>query len=102
VTGSDSPSDNDIAAFLLAIEESLPGLSRQIMNEASASGLPGHTLDDLLAKPNVASCPGEFDRLNAWLNEGSNAAWRQVPSDRLAAVAEDVRRFLFQSVPGPG
>lgn len=90
---SDFPPDNEIAAFLLAIEESLPRLSREIINEAS--NYPGLTLDALLALPRITSCSAELDRLNAWFSEGNNAVWRQVASERLAEVALDVRRFLF-------
>jgi hypothetical protein len=92
-----SPSDEEIAAFLLAVAEGLPALGPRLL-EAVANP-PGPTLSDILAAQGFAANPVELARLNQWLDDARNAAWKSVPGSRLGGVAWDVRRFLFRVAP---
>lgn len=93
------PSDDEIAAFLLAVAEGLPGLGWTLINVAANK--PALTLSSILNSPDFAACQAERDRLNVWLENDDNVNWRLVASERLAAIALDVRRFLFQRAPLP-
>jgi peptidoglycan hydrolase CwlO-like protein len=91
------PSDDEIAAFLLAVGEGLPQLGWRMLDEVANN--PSQTLSAILTKPIFTCYAAEFKRLKEWLMDSRNATWNGVPSDRLNAVASDVRRFLFRIDP---
>jgi hypothetical protein len=88
------PSDDEIAAFLLAVAEGLPEIGWRLLDEAAAHH--DRALSAMLDQPVYAAYPAELARLREWLADGRNAAFGPVTGERLDAVASDVRRFLFR------
>lgn len=91
------PSDDELAAFLLAVAEGLPSVGLQLLEKAGHC--PGKKLIEILNDPGFASHRAEHDCLKLWLEDYRNAALKEVPDDRLGAVASDVRRFVFRVMP---
>ena len=97
-TGAGTPSDEQIAALLLAVAEGLPCLGPALLDEIGhcSSG----TLSTVLGRPDLSSYGDELGRLNEWLNESQNGAFKDVPIVRLDQVASDVQRFVFRATSG--
>jgi predicted nuclease with TOPRIM domain len=96
-TADSLPADEEIAGFLLAVAEGLPGLGWRLLDEAADE--PAQALPVLLNRPSLAAYQTEHQRLQDWLADDRNAPWREVSGGRLAALAPDVRRFLFRGTP---
>ena len=64
-TASGSLPEDRIAAFLLAVAEGLPELSRHLFDLAAQQPLT--TLSAMLDVPLLAQCPSELKRLQDWL-----------------------------------
>jgi hypothetical protein len=94
---SGPPTDDEIAAFLLAVAEGLPGIGWRLLDEVAED--PAMALPDILERPTFAAHRSEIERLKDWLEDNRNADWKLVTGERLAEVAVDVRRFLFRGAP---
>jgi hypothetical protein len=96
---SEQPPDEQLAAFMLAIAEGLPGLSRQLFDQAASEPVKTTSLTVLLEYPALAGWEAERKRLRAWLSKPENMGWGLIHSGRLAELATDVVRFLFRVAP---
>ena len=89
---AESPSDEHVAACLLAIAEGLPNLGSRIFERAETATWP-ETLGSVIDSLTPEVCDSELKRLNDWLAD--RYEWRSVTMDRVAVLAAEVRRFVF-------
>jgi hypothetical protein len=94
-TDQAAPSDEQIAAFLLAIGEGLPQVGWRLMDEASK--YPAQSLADVINRPPLTGFVEERKRLDDWLNNPDREHWMQLGNARIEAIASDVQRFLFRT-----
>jgi hypothetical protein len=92
-----TPSDEYLAAFLLAVAEGLPTVGVALMRERVKFDPPTSTLQAFIQ----SQTPGneEVVRLTTWLAQPEQgSAWQALELSRLVSVADDVQRFLFRRV----
>jgi hypothetical protein len=91
-----SPSDEEVAAFLLAVAEGLPNLGSRIFDKSADA--PGNkTLWMVLEDPSLGACLSELKRLKAWLD--SRETWKNLSMGDVAVLAAEVKRFVFGVIP---